>query len=407
MLSHGGALARRLRLAPAWRTARTVAVLGAYYCVSASIILITKWVMSGAAGVSASDVPKSGAEAAAVAFPYPLTITTCSNTVVTVWAAVFTRAPRFRPRPLTAEQFRSYVLPIGVTTALEIGCSNVALLLLTVSFGTILKGGSPVFTLLWGILFGIETFSFPLSAAIALIAGGITLASFGEGANFVLLGFFLQLSATALGGLRWAMTQVLLKGEPSNIMPPLTATLYTSPTTALCVLPFALVLESSKVAAHIADLDGPSALRLTGLLLVIASLVFLVLVSEYWLVHDTSSLALSVAAIFKECMTIGGGMLFFHEHFSFMNFVGFVICQLGIASYVALRYDPGEHADPASSPGGDVADDTRLPLTSRYRITDEEDGGGDGFPDDDPWDSGSSPMPPVMAPGAAARAGSC
>jgi solute carrier family 35, member C2 len=370
----------RTRQATVLRAARTVAVLAAYYCISTSIILITKWVMSDTA-----RAPDAAEGSDSRAFPFPLTITTCSNAVVTLWAALFTRAPRFRPRPLSAAQFRSYVLPIGITTALEIGCSNVALLLLTVSFGTILKGGAPVFTFLWGILLGVEMFSLQLSIAVLLIAGGIMLASFGEGADFVLLGFLLQLSATALSGLRWAMTHVLLNGDASIAMPPLTATLYTSPTTALCVLPFALVLESPKVVAHLSKIESADALRLCGLLFIIASLVFLVLVSEYWLVHDTSSLALSVAGVFKECMTIGGGMLLFHEHVTFMNLVGFIICQLGIASYVALRYDARAAEDIPSEGAGE---ESRLPLTHAYRIGDDADGGYD----DDPWTTDNSPM---------------
>lgn len=376
----GGGGSAQPRLSRALRAARTVAVLLGYYCVSASIILITKWVMS-------DEAAAGGGGAEARAFPFPLTITLCSNTVVTVWAWLFSRAPRFRPRPLTPDQFRSYVLPIGVTTALEIGCSNVALLLLTVSFGTILKGGSPVFTFLWGMLLRVERFSFPLASAVVLIAGGITLASFGEGADFVLLGFLLQLSATALGGLRWAMTHVLLKGDPANAMPPLTATLYTSPTTAVCVLPFALALEAGKVSAHVAAIDRADGLRLSGLLFCIASLVFLVLVSEYWLVHDTSSLALSVAGVFKECMTIGGGMLLFQEHLSPLNIVGFIICQVGIAFYVALRYDSDEHEPSGRTFQAGLEDDARAPLTNAtaYRLVDDDDG-------DDPWTVTNSPL---------------
>lgn len=377
-----GAASGRSRLSPAQRAARTVAVLGAYYCVSASIILITKWVMSDTDAAPAAAV---AAAAEPLAFPYPLTITLCSNTVVTAWAWLFSRAQRFRPTPLSMQQFRSYVLPIGITTALEIGCSNVALLLLTVSFGTILKGGAPVFTFLWGILLRVEVFSLPLSIAVTLIAGGITLASFGEGSDFVLLGFLLQLSSTALGGLRWAMTHVLLKGDPATAMPPLTATLYTSPTTALCVLPFALVMESQSVFAHVSKIESADALRLSGLLFCIASLVFLVLISEYWLVRDTSSLALSVAGVFKECMTIGGGMLFFHDHVSLMNLVGFIICQVGIGFYVALRYDAS--AQETSSRLGGLDEEAQFPLTTNaYRIADDD--------DDDPWAMDNSPMPP-------------
>lgn len=223
---------------------------------------------------------------------------------------------------------------------MEIGFSNIALGLLTVSFQTMLKGGAPVFTMLWGLVFGVEFFSWRLSASLLLISIGIGLATFGEGADFVLIGFILQISATALGGFRWAITHVLLQGEESTRMPPLTATLYTSPAAALCLLPFAIFLEGRAVIEYFRDTDGKHALYLTSVLFLIATFVFLLLISEYWLVHETSSLALSVAGIFKELVTIGGGVVFYHDHISWLNLVGFLVCQGGIGVYLYLRCQP-------------------------------------------------------------------
>ena len=140
--------------------------------------------------------------------------------------------------PLTRQLLVSYVLPIGFMTGLEIGSSNLALKILSVSFGTILKGGGPIFTFLWGLLLGIEQFSLQIGVSLVLIAVGIAMASLGEGTEFEFVGFCFQLFASALGGLRWAMTHKLLKqgGEGENApkpMSPLTAILYTSPMTSL------------------------------------------------------------------------------------------------------------------------------------------------------------------------------
>ncbi|OSX72298.1 hypothetical protein BU14_0450s0013 [Porphyra umbilicalis] len=303
---------------PLWRT---ILVLGLYYSLSASVILILKWALSG-----------SGS------FPFPLTILLVSNSITSVWAVVVTRLPRFRPAPLTAAQLKGYVVPIGLCTAMEIGFSNMALKILTVSFGTILKGASPVFVMLWGLAFGVEVFTCPLFVALLIISGGVGLAAFGE-VDFVLSGFLLQLSATALGGFRLALTHVLLHGMGEEPMPPLTATLYTAPATALFVLPFAAGLEGRHVAAYVADTEVVQVLRIAGVLSVVATFVFLLLISEYSLVRDTSSLALSVAAVFKELLTIGGAVVFFHDHLSLLNSVGFLLCHVGIGYYVYLRSD--------------------------------------------------------------------
>lgn len=321
------------------RLLQTVSTLTTWYCISSAIILTTKWLFTNY-------------------FAFPLTVTSYSNTLTTVWAFLFSRHPQLRPQPLTRKQFREYVLPIGISTALEIGFSNIALKLLTVSFGTILKGGAPIFTMLWGLLFRVETFSIQLFLSLATIAGGITLASIGEGDSFAITGFILQLLATCLGGLRWAMTHVLLKGSSSDAMDPLTATLYTSPTTALCVLPFALALEGSNVWNRLVNQSNPGELPIIfGTMTMVATLVFTLLISEYWLVNATSSLALSVAGVFKELLTIGGGVILFSDHISFLNGLGFVVCQLGIFAYIFIRYEPDHDSHPYTpAPQDEITD---------------------------------------------------
>ena len=84
--------------------------------------------------------------------------------------------------------------------------------------------------------------------------------------------------------------------------------------------------------------EGAEPFLVAAMLTGIATLVFCVIMSEYWLVNATSSLTLSVAGIFKEMLTIGGGLFFFAEHVDMLNVVGFFVCQIGIGSYVYLRF---------------------------------------------------------------------
>ena len=122
-------------------------------------------------------------------------------------------------------------------------------------------------------------------------------------------------------------------------MSPLKATLYTAPTTSICVLPVALALEGAKVFNHELQDGLKEGLLVLTTMTLIASLVFCLIMSEYWLVGVTSSLALSVAGVFKELLTIGAGILIFAERVDLLNVVGFTICQIGILVYVFLRYD--------------------------------------------------------------------
>ncbi|CAB9500954.1 35 member C2 [Seminavis robusta] len=270
---------------------------------------------------------------------------------------------------VTRQLFWSFIVPIGVCIALEIGCSNVALKILSVSFGTILKGSAPVFTFGWGLVFGLEPFSCSVFMALLTIAVGIALASLGEGQEFLLLGFCLQLFSTALSGFRWAMTHRLLKGNSNSQedqqpkLSPLTATLYTSPTTALCVMPFAFFLEHKAIAEHTFT-DITEGVLIATVLVCIATMVFGLIMSEYWLVRASSSLALSVAAVFKELLTIGGGIFFFAEHLDTLNVLGFCTCQSGILAYVYLRYDNNTSQNQQYTP---VEQPTNQPTTTEQR----------------------------------------
>ncbi len=344
---------------------RCAAVILSWYCISAVVILTSKWVLS-------EPLARNGP----VLFPFPLIITTCSNTITTVWAFLFSRHRNLRPPALTFSKLKHYVVPIGLVTAFDIGCSNVALRLLTVSFGTIIKSSGPVFTMLWGLVFGIEYFSGRVFLALFTISAGVGLATFGEGAEFVLKGFLLQLTATSLAGLRWALTQVLIDGH-GEPMPPLAVVLYTSPATAIFVLPFAVLLEGGPALAHLSTLPRNDMLLLGVLVLAIGTLVFILLCSEYFLVDETSSLTLSVTAVFKELLTIGGGIVLFSEHVSLLNIVGFFTCQIGIAAYVYLRYTTQK---PNNSEKEEV-DELGIPLTQAS---------------EDPWDDRLfSPIPQV------------
>jgi len=176
----------------------TIMTILSWYTMSNVIILLTKWLFSNY-------------------FSYPLTVTVYSNSIASLWALLLSRHSKWRITKPSQRQFRHFIIPIGITMGLEIGSTNLALKLLTVSFGTILKGGGPIFTFLWGYLFGVESFSCHILGCLLVIATGIVLATLGEGdTDFQLVGFCLQLFGSCLGGLRWAMTHKILQDHKNN-----------------------------------------------------------------------------------------------------------------------------------------------------------------------------------------------
>jgi hypothetical protein len=73
----------------------------------------------------------------------------------------------------------------------------------------------------------------------------------------------------------------------------------------------------------------------------------------------------------------------FHDRLTLLNIVGFCICQVGIAAYIALRYDPDDrHVPPPLDMN--VEEGVNIPLAASMRHGYEEVPGreADGFNDD-------------------------
>ena len=71
----------------------------------------------------------------------------------------------------------SLVAPIGWLTALDIGLSNASFLFVTVTYYTIVKSSSPLWVLLFSVLFRLQRPSFKLAGVVVSMVAGIGLAS--------------------------------------------------------------------------------------------------------------------------------------------------------------------------------------------------------------------------------------
>lgn len=152
-------------------------------------------------------------------------------------------------------------VPTAIATGLDIGLSNFSLKSITLSFyskyavvllplvrikfrGTAMcKSSSLIFVLLFAFLFQLETFSWRLVAVIFLIFAGVLLMVATE-AEFVLQGFILVISASALGGLRWSLTQVLLKTRKMGFDNPVSTIYWLAPCMAITLGIVSVSLEN-------------------------------------------------------------------------------------------------------------------------------------------------------------------
>ena len=169
-----------------------------------------------------------------------------------------------------------------------------------------------------------------------------TVAALGE-FEFNPLGFGLVLSSAALAGLRSCMLQKLLHGRNTGELlawrqsvHPVQLIYALAPWTTFTALVLALFMEGEELAdgmlqhsAHFKSL----LLRLLGM----SCLIFCMVLMEMYVVAKTSALTLSVAGTLKEVLTIACAEEVFHDHLSYVNILGLLLCLTGANLYAFVK----------------------------------------------------------------------
>lgn len=142
------------------------------------------------------------------------------------------------------------------------------------------KSSSLIFVLGFAFLFRLETFSFRLIGVIFLIFCGVLLMVATE-THFVLGGFILVISASALSGVRWSLTHLLLKNKELGMDNPAATLFWLSPAMGLTLGVISLLIESW--SAIFRDFYGSfgDAIRTTFYLISPGVVAFCMVLSEF------------------------------------------------------------------------------------------------------------------------------
>ncbi|EIE89371.1 hypothetical protein RO3G_14082 [Rhizopus delemar RA 99-880] len=199
------------------------------------------------------------------------------------------------------------------------------------------KSSTLAFVLIFAFLFKLEKPSWRLVLIIVIITLGVVLMVSDE-TDFALVGFVEVMSAAAFGGLRWSLTEVLLRKESMGLTNPFASIFFLAPSQAIILLIISGFVEGYitifKSAFFISFAEG---LRTIGVILAGGSLAFFMIVSEFFLIKRTSVVTLSVCGIFKEVATIFISSLVFGDVLTFVNIVGLCITLFGIGLYNWLK----------------------------------------------------------------------
>lgn len=143
------------------------------------------------------------------------------------------------------------------------------------------KSSSLVFVLGFAFFFRLETFSIRLVGVILLISAGVLLMVATE-THFVFGGFILVLSASALGGLRWSLTQMLMRDKRSGLNHPVATIFWLAPIMGLTMAILSVSIESWGELPGSRFLSSPGAILQTlGLLIFPGVIAFSMVLTEY------------------------------------------------------------------------------------------------------------------------------
>ncbi|KAF8610745.1 TPT-domain-containing protein [Ceratobasidium sp. AG-I] len=294
-------------------------------------------------------------------FPSPLFVTTMHMVMQFLLAALarlLFPSTFGSPYSPNLKQYGTKAVPCAVTTSLDIGLSNLSLKTITLSFYTMCKSSSLVFVLFFAFIFRLERFSARLIGVILLITSGVVLMVATE-TKFALGGMLLVFAASALGGLRWALTQMLLTGhgghgaavpnaaaeaeekeeEPMGMDNPCATIYWLAPTMAVTLFTLCAIVDGLGTIFASKFFDGYGETFRTILFIVApGTLAFCMTLAEYYIIQRTGMVPMSVAGIFKEVTTISLSAVVFGDTLNELNILGVGITIIGIALFTYHKY---------------------------------------------------------------------
>lgn len=144
------------------------------------------------------------------------------------------------------------------------------------------KSSSLGFVLIFAFLFHLEKPTWRLVGIISIITVGLVLMVSGE-TKFHLVGMMEVLTASALGGLRWALTQILLDKETMGLNNPFATLFWLAPIMAATLATCSLLFEGPRAIFSSDEFWGSMAatLKTSAVILFPGVLAFFMTVSEF------------------------------------------------------------------------------------------------------------------------------
>jgi len=247
-----------------------------------------------------------------------------------------------RVRSMSWLEFLQISIPCGIVSALDIGLSNMSLVRINLSLYTMIKSSTPVFVLIFAILFKLETISWGLFSVVFLITlGEYLVCAYGD-LDFDSLGFMLCMGASVCSGARWTLVQFKL----TTLDPPLKGSIPTmrvlTPSMFFSLLCIGIAVErpwnalNPKTSVFFQDFHHGAESVLAGLMggLLAMCMVYF----EFCLIIRSSAIVLMIGGVIKELLTLYIGAVVFGDNLNAKNILGCSIIFSGVVLYKCLLY---------------------------------------------------------------------
>lgn len=348
---------------------RKVWFIMAYYGLAVTVAMFNKHIIGGGGH-----------------FGFPLMLSACSAFLQTGLAAgslaVIGVLRKTVFGKLTALQYVSAIVPCAIASGLDIGISNTSLQFVSLSFYTMVKSSAPVFVLASALVLGLERPTVPLFLVMAVIASGtlMTVWSRDGSRGFDIHGFLMVLSAAMLSGVRWSLTQLIIEehtadgntaitnGKKLTSAGPLATILYLAPIAGLLMFGLSLVVEGGR---HFMQYYYAHKVYTLSVFATSGLLTFLLILTEYKVVQETSVLTFAITGILKEIILIALSMAVFGDRLIAINYVGIVISIGGIAAYNFMRMKQRRNKTGRSLLKPVVVEPLQSFLTTAHSVSDD------------------------------------
>jgi len=267
-------------------------------------------------------------------FPYPILLTCSGQISSSIISFFLVRVLKVVPHtPMPWPVYLRSVSVVGLMACLAMASGNSTYLYLTVSFIEILKGFTPVVTIMVQAVFG-QAFPRPIAGlAVLMISLGTAISSYGE-MELNLVGVSLMLASVYCEAIRLMLTQRLLQDMRMHVLVTL---YYLAPATLLWLLPLAYLVDVRRmdVAAVLAELPNSWHLFLLSTLI-----GFLVNTSSFMVIQRTNVVMLKLLAIARNAAVVFSGIVLFQDRVTPLQFLGYAITLFFFALYNVFEFHP-------------------------------------------------------------------